>query len=57
MNLIKNIAVSNLPQIVEKAFMPSPKNVKVAKGICVTCDNRPHCIWQKNRKQFCEHFE
>lgn len=57
MNLIKNMAVGNLSEIVEKTFMPFNKSKKVATGLCLTCDNRPHCIWQENRKQFCEHFE
>lgn len=57
MNLIKDIAVNTLPQAVEKVFMPSSKRIKIAQGLCLTCDNRSHCHWQENKKQFCEHFE
>lgn len=57
MNFIKDIAFNTLPQIVEKTFMPASNKIRVAQGLCFTCDNRRHCVWQENRKQFCEHFE
>ena len=29
----------------------------IAEGLCVACENRPHCIWVENTKIYCEHYE
>jgi hypothetical protein len=26
-------------------------------GLCVNCDFRNECFWQKNNKVFCEHYQ
>jgi hypothetical protein len=26
-------------------------------GLCVVCDNKPHCVWVENNKIYCQHYE
>ena len=26
-------------------------------GLCSNCDNSSHCMWQRNNKMFCEHYQ
>lgn len=57
MNFIKDLALETLPHVVDKTYRPSSGRKMMAEGLCLTCDNRRHCVWQENKKQFCEHFE
>ena len=27
----------------------------LTKGLCVVCENRPHCVWVENNKIYCHH--
>lgn len=26
-------------------------------GLCLQCENLPHCVWSENDKIYCEHYE
>lgn len=56
MNLIKNLMTTQLP-LVEKPLKTSQRFQVAEMGLCVTCSNKPHCVWLENNKQVCEHFE
>lgn len=57
MNFLKNLLVNDLPHHVEQPVLPFQKSHRITQGICLTCSNRPHCVWQENNKQLCEHFD
>ncbi len=56
MNLIKNLMTAELPVVV-KTLKSGQSFHKPEMGLCVTCSNKPHCVWLENNKQLCEHFE
>ena len=57
MNLIKNVLIKDFAPSVDQFFTRTQKNGKIAQGLCITCSNRPHCVWLENNKLLCEHFE
>lgn len=57
MNLINAVMMKDPPLKEEKSFIASQKTRVVAEGLCITCSNRPHCVWLENKKLLCEHFD
>lgn len=57
MNLIKNLMTTELPLKMERSFVTSQKLRRPEEGLCVTCSNKPYCIWVESNKQLCEHFD
>lgn len=57
MNLIKNVLIKDFAPKTDQSFTLKPEKLKIAQGLCITCSNRPHCVWLENNKLMCEHFD
>lgn len=54
---VLNFLVGNSASNEYSNDLPLHTDTVVMTGLCVLCENRPHCVWVENSKLNCEHYE